>query len=174
MRGLARDGARGTYRYEYVIGVDLRGSIKSTSVADVNLQNRQWPKNDVSWSFHACTCACMLSFKSPFFRWKRGLKRLSEKKFAPAAQQKLELGIYIYNIQPEPRVRATGGMPTVMFTIGVKPDLRRTIYAEQNPNTAKNHPLRLSEQSHSRLLYGERRPSHIGRWPNKGSIHPDY
>ena len=85
------------------------------------------------------------------------------KKFAPAAQQKLELGIYIYNIQPEPRVRATGGMPTVMFTIGVKPDLRRTIYAEQNPNTAKNHPLRLSEQRPSRLLYGERCPSHIGR-----------
>ena len=46
-------------------------------------------------------------------------------------------------------------------------------YSEQNPNTAKNHPLRLSEQSHSRLLYGARRPSHIGRWPNKGSIHQD-
>ena len=45
-------------------------------------------------------------------------------------------------------------------------------YSELNPNTAKNHPLRLSEQSHSRLLYGARRPSHIGRWPNKGSIHP--
>ena len=45
-------------------------------------------------------------------------------------------------------------------------------YSELNPNTAKNHPLRLSEQSHSRLLYGARRPSHIGRWPKEGSIHP--
>ena len=46
------------------------------------------------------------------------------------------------------------------------------ISSELNPNTAKNHPLRLSEQSPSRLLYGERRPSHIGRWLPEGSIHP--
>ena len=31
-------------------------------------------------------------------------------------------------------------------------------YSEQNPNTAKNHPLRLSEQRPSRLLYGARLP----------------
>ena len=31
-------------------------------------------------------------------------------------------------------------------------------YSELNPNTAKNHPLRLSEQRPSRLLYGERLP----------------
>ena len=45
-------------------------------------------------------------------------------------------------------------------------------YSELNPNTAKNHPLRLSEQRPSRLLYGERCPSHIGRWLQEGSIHP--
>ena len=44
--------------------------------------------------------------------------------------------------------------------------------SEQNPNTAKNHPLRLSEQKPSRLLYGERCSSHIGRWLQEGSIHP--
>ena len=37
-------------------------------------------------------------------------------------------------------------------------------YSELNPNTAKNHPLRLSEQRPSRLLCGEWCPSHIGRW----------
>ena len=45
-------------------------------------------------------------------------------------------------------------------------------YSELNPNTAKNHPLRLSEQKPSRLLYGERCSSHIGRWLQEGSIHP--
>ena len=31
-------------------------------------------------------------------------------------------------------------------------------YSELNPNTAKNHPLRLSEERPSRLLYGARLP----------------
>ena len=31
-------------------------------------------------------------------------------------------------------------------------------YSELNPNTAKNHPLRLNEQRLSRLLYGARLP----------------
>ena len=92
MRGLARDGARGTYRYEYVIGVDLRGSTKSTSVADVNLQNRQWPKK----TFRGLSTHVYVVLQIAIFSLETRFETAFRKKFAPAAQQKLELGIYIY------------------------------------------------------------------------------
>ena len=52
------------------------------------------------------------------FHWKRGLKRLSKKNRACGAA-KARVRIYKLYIPPEPRVRATGRMSAVMFTIGV-------------------------------------------------------